>query len=66
MSKLKRNGYLKGILVVALGDSSHFLSLNPHNFSMKKETIAAIIIILQWGNQGTEFLGNWSKAGHTS
>lgn len=33
---------------------------------MKKETIAAIIIILQWGNQGTEFLGNWSKAGHTS
>lgn len=32
-SKLKRNGYLKGILVVVLGDSSHFLSLNPHNYS---------------------------------
>lgn len=31
-----------------------------------KETITAIFSILEWENQGTEFLGNWSKAGHTS
>lgn len=45
---------------------TYTLSLNPQNFSMKKETITAIFSILEWENQGTEFLGNWSKAGHTS
>lgn len=35
---------------------TYTISLSPHNFSMKKETITAIIIILQWENQGTEFL----------
>lgn len=45
---------------------TYTLSLNPHNFYMKKETITAIFSILEWENQGTESLGNWSKAGHTS
>ena len=45
---------------------TYTLSLNPHNFYMKKETITAIFSILECENQGTESLGNWSKAGHTS